>query len=115
MTGAADPAADLVGTGCAAYGEANPSGPSSIVGMSTEPVATAADSDATVAADDQYNNEWKSRKRSSSPIVGSNVVSSTSHRVDEVAIVNNCRSNTQATSIRHDKTSEVILKQSSEL
>ncbi|MCP9276235.1 fasciclin domain-containing protein [Mycolicibacterium arenosum] len=42
MTGAADPAADLVGTGCAAYGEANPSGPGSIVGMSTEPVATAA-------------------------------------------------------------------------
>ena len=38
----ADPAADLVGTGCAAYGEANPSGPGSIVGMSTEPVATAA-------------------------------------------------------------------------
>ena len=42
MTGAADPAADLVGTGCAAYGEANPTGPGSIVGMSTEPVATAA-------------------------------------------------------------------------
>ena len=42
MTAQADPAADLVGTGCAAYGEANPSGPGSIVGMSTEPVATAA-------------------------------------------------------------------------
>jgi uncharacterized surface protein with fasciclin (FAS1) repeats len=38
----ADPAADLVGTGCAGYGEANPTGPGSIVGMSTEPVATAA-------------------------------------------------------------------------
>lgn len=42
MTNSADPAADLVGTGCAAYGEANPTGPGSIVGMSTEPVATAA-------------------------------------------------------------------------
>ncbi|MFT2817496.1 fasciclin domain-containing protein [Leifsonia sp. A12D58] len=39
---AADPAADLVGSGCAAYAEANPTGAGSVVGMSTEPVATAA-------------------------------------------------------------------------
>ena len=39
---AADPAANLVGPGCAAYAEANPSGPASIAGMATVPVATAA-------------------------------------------------------------------------
>ncbi|WP_193748649.1 MULTISPECIES: fasciclin domain-containing protein [Gordonia] len=38
----ADPAANLVGPGCAAYAEANPSGPASVNGMSTVPVATAA-------------------------------------------------------------------------
>ena len=38
----ADPAADLVGSGCAAYAEANPSGPGSVVGMSADPVAVAA-------------------------------------------------------------------------
>ena len=40
----ADPAADLVGSGCAAYAEANPSGAASVVGMSSEPVAVAASS-----------------------------------------------------------------------
>lgn len=39
---AADPAANLVGPGCAAYAEANPTGPASIAGMATVPVATAA-------------------------------------------------------------------------
>ncbi|MDV6314111.1 fasciclin domain-containing protein [Gordonia amicalis] len=39
---AADPAANLVGPGCDAYAEANPSGPASIAGMATVPVATAA-------------------------------------------------------------------------
>ena len=39
---AADPAADLVGSGCAAYAEANPDGAGSVVGMSTDPVAVAA-------------------------------------------------------------------------
>lgn len=34
--------ADLVGSGCAAYAKAEPSGPGSIVGMSTAPVAVAA-------------------------------------------------------------------------
>ena len=37
-----DPAADLVGSGCAAYAEAVPEGPGSVVGMSTDPVAVAA-------------------------------------------------------------------------
>src|SRR5688572_2740120 len=39
---AADPAADLVGPGCAAYADAVPDGPGSVVGMSTDPVAVAA-------------------------------------------------------------------------
>ncbi|MWB99468.1 fasciclin domain-containing protein [Agromyces seonyuensis] len=38
----ADPAADLVGPGCAAYADAVPDGAGSIVGMSTDPVAVAA-------------------------------------------------------------------------
>lgn len=38
----ADPAADLVGPGCAAYAEKVPNGPGSVTGMSTEPVAVAA-------------------------------------------------------------------------
>ena len=38
----ADPAADLVGPGCAAYADAVPSGDGSIVGMSADPVAVAA-------------------------------------------------------------------------
>ena len=38
----ADPAANLVGSGCAAYAEANPSGAGSVVGMSSDPVAVAA-------------------------------------------------------------------------
>lgn len=38
----ADPAADLVGPGCAAYADAVPSGAGSIVGMSADPVAVAA-------------------------------------------------------------------------
>ncbi|TFD77238.1 fasciclin domain-containing protein [Cryobacterium sp. Sr8] len=37
-----DPAANLVGTGCAAYGEAVPDGAGSIDGMSADPVAVAA-------------------------------------------------------------------------
>lgn len=39
---AMDPAADLVGSGCAAYAEQVPDGPGSVVGMSTDPVAVAA-------------------------------------------------------------------------
>ncbi|WP_438853400.1 fasciclin domain-containing protein [Agromyces sp. M3QZ16-3] len=38
----ADPAADLVGPGCAAYAEAVPDGPGSVAGMSEDPVAVAA-------------------------------------------------------------------------
>lgn len=38
----ADPAADLIGTGCAAYAKQNPSGPGSVAGMAQDPVATAA-------------------------------------------------------------------------
>jgi uncharacterized surface protein with fasciclin (FAS1) repeats len=38
----ADPAADLVGPGCAAYAEAVPDGAGSIEGMSADPVAVAA-------------------------------------------------------------------------
>ncbi|WP_290850715.1 fasciclin domain-containing protein [Gordonia sp. (in: high G+C Gram-positive bacteria)] len=38
----ADPAADLVGPGCKAYAEQVPTGPGSVTGMSTEPVAVAA-------------------------------------------------------------------------
>jgi uncharacterized surface protein with fasciclin (FAS1) repeats len=41
-SGMADPAADLVGPGCAGYAEANPSGAGSVSGMAAEPVATAA-------------------------------------------------------------------------
>ncbi|GAA1790335.1 fasciclin domain-containing protein [Agromyces lapidis] len=37
-----DPAADLVGPGCAAYAETVPDGPGSVVGMSQDPVAVAA-------------------------------------------------------------------------
>jgi uncharacterized surface protein with fasciclin (FAS1) repeats len=39
---AADPAADLVGPGCAAYADAVPSGPGSVTGMAADPVAVAA-------------------------------------------------------------------------
>ena len=38
----ADPAADLVGPGCADYAAAVPDGPGSVTGMSTDPVAVAA-------------------------------------------------------------------------
>lgn len=38
----ADPAAGLIGTGCAAYAKENPSGPGSVAGMAQDPVATAA-------------------------------------------------------------------------
>ncbi|GAA0439885.1 cell surface glycolipoprotein Mpt83 [Leifsonia naganoensis] len=38
----ADPAADLVGPGCAAYAKQVPSGAGSVAGMSQDPVATAA-------------------------------------------------------------------------
>jgi len=41
-SGMADPAADLVGPGCAGYAEANPSGGGSVTGMAADPVATAA-------------------------------------------------------------------------
>ncbi|MDR5698633.1 fasciclin domain-containing protein [Agromyces aerolatus] len=37
-----DPAADLVGAGCAAYAEQVPDGPGSVMGMSQDPVAVAA-------------------------------------------------------------------------
>jgi uncharacterized surface protein with fasciclin (FAS1) repeats len=39
---AADPAADLVGASCAAYGAQVPTGPGSVTGMAMDPVATAA-------------------------------------------------------------------------
>ena len=39
---AADPAADLVGPGCADYASKVPTGPGSVTGMSQDPVATAA-------------------------------------------------------------------------
>jgi len=42
MTGAADPAAGLVGTGCAAYAQQVPEGAGSVAGMAKDPVATAA-------------------------------------------------------------------------
>jgi uncharacterized surface protein with fasciclin (FAS1) repeats len=42
MTPEVDPAANLVGPGCAAYAEQVPDGPGSVTGMSTEPVAVAA-------------------------------------------------------------------------
>ena len=38
----ANPGADLVGTGCAAYAEQVPSGPGSVAGMAQDPVAVAA-------------------------------------------------------------------------
>ncbi len=38
----ADPAADLIGTGCGDYAKQNPSGPGSVAGMAQDPVATAA-------------------------------------------------------------------------
>ena len=43
MTSAmAAPAGELVGAGCAAYAEANPTGPGSVEGLAMDPVATAA-------------------------------------------------------------------------
>jgi uncharacterized surface protein with fasciclin (FAS1) repeats len=39
---AMDPAADLVGSGCAAYADAVPDGAGSVAGMAEDPVATAA-------------------------------------------------------------------------
>ncbi|GAB3447684.1 fasciclin domain-containing protein [Actinophytocola sediminis] len=41
-TGMADPAANLVGSGCAAYAEQNPDGAGSVEGMAQDPVAVAA-------------------------------------------------------------------------
>ncbi|MCH6472334.1 fasciclin domain-containing protein [Sinomonas terrae] len=38
----ADPAAGLVGPGCASYAQSNPSGPASVQGMAADPVAVAA-------------------------------------------------------------------------
>jgi len=40
--GTADPAADLIGSGCADYAALHPSGPASVAGMARDPVATAA-------------------------------------------------------------------------
>jgi uncharacterized surface protein with fasciclin (FAS1) repeats len=40
----ADPAADLIGSGCADYAAQHPSGPASVTGMAQDPVATAASS-----------------------------------------------------------------------
>src|ERR1700738_1370394 len=42
MTSAADPAADLVGSGCAGYAKTVPSGPGSVAGMGQDRVAVAA-------------------------------------------------------------------------
>jgi uncharacterized surface protein with fasciclin (FAS1) repeats len=43
MTSAtANPAGDLVGSGCSAYAAQNPTGPGSVAGMAQDPVATAA-------------------------------------------------------------------------
>ena len=42
MSASADPAADLVGSGCAAYAKQVPSGAGSVKGMSQDPVAVAA-------------------------------------------------------------------------
>ena len=41
-TAMADPAANLIGTGCAAYAEQVPSGPGSVAGMAQDPVTVAA-------------------------------------------------------------------------
>jgi uncharacterized surface protein with fasciclin (FAS1) repeats len=41
-SGTADPAAELVGPGCADYAKQNPAGPASVAGMAQDPVATAA-------------------------------------------------------------------------
>lgn len=41
-TAMADPAANLVGTGCAAYAEQVPTGPGSVTGMAQDPVTVAA-------------------------------------------------------------------------
>ncbi|HEX6360566.1 fasciclin domain-containing protein [Actinophytocola sp.] len=41
-TGMADPAADLVGPGCAGYADQVPDGPGSVAGMAADPVAVAA-------------------------------------------------------------------------
>lgn len=38
----AEPAADLIGTGCGDYATQNPTGPGSVAGMAKDPVATAA-------------------------------------------------------------------------
>lgn len=38
----ADPAADLIGSGCSQYAAQNPTGPGSVAGMAQDPVATAA-------------------------------------------------------------------------
>ncbi|MGD9620505.1 MAG: fasciclin domain-containing protein [Mycolicibacterium sp.] len=45
----ADPAANLVGTGCAAYAEQVPSGPGSVAGMAKEPVTVAASNNPMLA------------------------------------------------------------------
>jgi uncharacterized surface protein with fasciclin (FAS1) repeats len=42
MSATADPAADLVGSGCSAYAAQNAGGPGSVAGMAQDPVATAA-------------------------------------------------------------------------
>lgn len=41
-TAMADPAADLIGSGCSQYAAQNPTGPGSVAGMAQDPVATAA-------------------------------------------------------------------------
>ncbi|HEY0227305.1 MAG TPA: fasciclin domain-containing protein [Mycobacterium sp.] len=41
-TATADPAADLIGSGCSGYAAQNPTGPGSVTGMAQDPVATAA-------------------------------------------------------------------------
>ena len=47
--GTADPAAELVGPGCADYAKQNPAGPASVAGMAQDPVATAASNNPMLA------------------------------------------------------------------
>ena len=45
----ADPAANLIGTGCAAYAELVPTGPGSVAGMAQDPVTVAASNNPMLA------------------------------------------------------------------
>jgi uncharacterized surface protein with fasciclin (FAS1) repeats len=50
----ADPAADLVGSGCSAYAAQHPSGPGSVAGMAQDPVATAASNNPMLTTPRRY-------------------------------------------------------------